>query len=61
MIWPVGGSIKCLGGSYEASVGCAVAAVCESPIYLDRLEDCYALKVLLGNSCIASCCLEVRI
>ena len=47
MTWPVGGSIKCLGGYYEASVGLAVAAVCESPIYFDRVEDYCALKVLL--------------
>ena len=61
MTWPVGSSIKCLGGRYEASVGLAVAAVCESPIYFDRVEDCHALKVLLGISCMASCYLEGRI
>ena len=43
----VGCSVECLGGHYEASVGLAVAAVWESPIYFDRLEYCYALKVLL--------------
>ena len=46
--WPVGGSIECLGGCYETSIGLAVAAVWESPIYFDRVEDCHALKVLLG-------------
>ena len=51
------------GGHYEASVGCAVAAVWESPIYFDRsrVEDCHALKVLLGISCMALCCMEGRI
>ena len=33
-----------------ASVGLVVAAVWESPIYFDRVEDCRALKVLLGIS-----------
>ena len=61
MTWPVGGSIECLGGCYEAFVGLAVAAVWESPIYFDRVEDCCALKVLLGISCMALCCLEGRI
>ena len=61
MTWLIGGSIECLGGCYEASVGLAVAAVWESPIYFDRVEDCRALKILLGNSCMASCCLEGRI
>ena len=61
MTWPVGGSIECLGGRYEASVGLAVAAVWESPIYFDRVEHYRALKVLLGISCMALCCLEGRI
>ena len=46
MTWLVGGSVECLGGGYEASVGLAVAAVWESLIYFDRVEDCHALKVL---------------
>ena len=61
MTWPIGGSVECLGSCYEASVGLAVAAVWESPIYFDRVEDFHALKVLLGISCKASCCLEGRI
>ena len=48
MTWLIGGSVEHLGGCYEASVGLAVAAVWESPIYFDRVEDCHALKVLLG-------------
>ena len=63
MTWLVGCSVECLGGRYEASVGLAVAAVWESPIYFDRsrVGDCHALKVLLGISCIVLCCMEGRI
>ena len=63
MTWLVGCSVEYLGGHYEASVGCAVAAVWESPIYFDRsrVEDCHARKVLLGISCMALCCMEGRI
>ena len=61
MTWLIGSNVKYLGGRYEASVGLAVAAVWESPIYFDRVEDCCALKVLLGISCMASSCLEGRI
>ena len=63
MNWLVGCSVESLGGHYEASVGFAVAAVWESPIYFDRsrVEDCHALKVLLGISCVALCCMEGRI
>ena len=61
MTWLIGSSVECLGGRYEASVGLAVAAVWESPIYFDRVEDFRALKILLGISCMASCCLGGRI
>ena len=63
MTWFVRCSVECLGGHYEASVGLAVAAVWESPIYFrrSRVENCHALNVLLGISCMASCCMEGRI
>ena len=56
-----GGSVEYLGDRYEVSVGFAVAAVWESLIYFDRVENCQALKVLLGISSMASRYLEGRI
>ena len=48
MTWPIGSRVEYLGGCYEASVGLAVAAVWESPIYFNRVEDCHALKFSLA-------------
>ena len=58
MTWLVGGSIGCLGGHYEASVGLPVTAFWEPLIYFDRVEVCCALEVLTGIFYMALYCLE---